>query len=161
MAPNKLKEVFQKLQTDGLNARLQERDETLLVWAASEGYPEIARALIAAGADLNRVNSMGNTALIRCSCEGRIDIAEALIAAGADLNVRNEEGYTALILAKRRGYEDIVSLLVRSGADRTLKTTGGLSVDTIATNGKKRLQGERDRELETAIIHRISGLSIR
>ena len=128
MAPNKLKEVFQKLQTDGLNARLQERDETLLVWAASEGYPEIARALI---------------------------------AAGADLNVRNEEGYTALILAKRRGYEDIVSLLVRSGADRTLKTTGGLSVDTIATNGKKRLQGERDRELETAIIHRISGLSIR
>ena len=67
-APAKLVEVLEKLQQcKRLDIRLEERDETPLIWAVSENYHDIAVTLIEAGVDLNARNVDGNTALLRAA----------------------------------------------------------------------------------------------
>lgn len=156
---NKLTEAFNKLQRDGLNARLEERNETLLIWASSEGYTEIALALIKAKVNLDEQNSDGNTALIRCACEGRKAISDALIKAKANLNIQNNEGYTAAILAKRRQNFEIADDLIDAGADISLTTQDGQSVENAGYSPKTSIQGPRDADLERQIIEKIRDLS--
>lgn len=150
-----LNEVLTSIRSDGLEARLSVRDETPLIWAVSEGYPEIAKQLIRSGADLDARNSDGNTALLRASCEGRTDLASALINAGALLDLQNNDGYSALILAQRRGNIDIVDILGSAGANPALKTNMGTTVDSAGDSPKVSLQGHRDDELESWIIRAV------
>ena len=127
--PNKLAEVIEKLHLrEGLDARLEERHETPLIWAVGEGYHDIAVTLIEAGADLNAQNSDGNTALLRAACEGRLELASTLIKVGARLDLQNEEGYSALILARRRGNLEIFDARLAAGADPRLVTKSGITV---------------------------------
>ncbi len=50
---DKLAEVYDKLRSPaGLEARIEERNQTPLIWAVSEGYHDIAVTLIEAGAHL-------------------------------------------------------------------------------------------------------------
>src|SRR3954471_16791973 len=106
---NKLTELLGQLSAArALDLRLDERDETPLIWAVSEGYHDIALTLIEAGAQLDAQNSDGNTALLRAACEGRAELASVLIKVGARLDVQNNDGYSALILARRRGNKEIV-----------------------------------------------------
>lgn len=156
----KLEEVHYRLTRYGLDARLPLGEETPLIWAASEGYPEIGQALIEAGAALNAQNSRGNTALIRAACEGRTQLVQALIEAGADLDVQNDDGYTAVVLAKRRGYPDIVEHLLHADADATLTNHWGLSLDNPGHSPKTPLTGPRDATLEAQIADLIPGLSV-
>src|SRR3954464_2430707 len=124
--PDKLTEVFEKLHAPaGLESRLEERNETPLIWAVSEGYHDIALTLIEAGADLNAQNSDGNTPLLRAACENRGELASVLIKVGAKLDVQNNDGYTALILARRRDNKAIVDSLRAAGADTSLVTRLG------------------------------------
>lgn len=157
METNKLTEVFNQLQKSGINARIKNRNETLLIWAVSEGYYEIAYALIKAGADLDAQNNDGNTALIRAACENRIDLARALIEAGARLDIQNNQGYTALILTKRRGNMEIYDLLLKAGADTMLQTNQGATAAAtrVGESPKQSLTAPRDLDLELQIIQKI------
>lgn len=157
METNKLTEVFNNLQRDGINARIKNRKETLLIWATSEGYTEIALALIKAGANLDDTREDGNTALLRAACEGRFEIAQALIAAGANLDIQNDDGYSALILAKRRGNMDIYDLLIDAKADQTLETSRGVNAEDMGENSKPKtsLTAPKDEEFEQQIIEEI------
>ncbi len=154
--PDKLGEVLEKLQRDGLELRLAERDETPLLWAVSEGYHDIAVTLIEAGAALDVQNVDGNTPLIRAACEGRTELASVLIKVGAKLDVQNNDGYSALILAQRRGHHEIVELLLDAGADRTLVTDFGTTYDDPGYSPKTSLTGRRDAGLEAKIIDAIT-----
>ncbi len=158
MEANKLSEVFNNLQKDGINARIESHQATLLIWAASEGYTDIALSLINAGADLDAVNDAGNTALIRAACENRMDIMIALIKAGANLDIQNNDGYTALILAKRRGNMQLYDLLIEAGANETLLTNQGVSAATTSAGERPKtsLVGPRDQNLELQIIRQIT-----
>jgi len=157
METNKLTEVFNSLQREGINARIEDRNQTLLIWATSEGYSEIALGLIKADADLNHTNNDGNTALIRAACENRIDIAIALIKAGANLDIQNNDGFSALILAKRRGNMEIYNLLLEAKADTKLATNNGKTADMTeeGCSPKKSLVAPRDPILERKIIQTI------
>ena len=157
METNKLSEVFNNLQRNGINARIENRNETLLIWATSEGYSEVALALIEAGADLNAVNDNGNTALIRAACENRMDLARALIEAGANLDIQNKDGYSALILARRRGNMDVYNLLIKAGADQTLQNNEGIQAAAMKIGAKPKisLTAPRDPVLEQQIIQQI------
>ena len=150
-----LTEIYNNLQKDGINARIKERNQTLLIWAVSEGYTEIAKALIKAGAKLNKTNSDGNTALIRAACENRIELAQALIKAGANIDVQNEHGYSALILSKRRGNMQIYDLLIKAGANTSLSTIRGATINTteIGAKPKKSIIAYRNQEIETKILN--------
>ncbi len=150
---NRLEEVLFKITHHGRDARLVHGDETPLIWAVSEGYSEIALALVEAGASLDARNSRGNTALIRAACEGRLALARALVSAGADLDVQNEDGYTAVILARRRGHSHIVEFLLEAGAQTHHTTRWGTSFTDPGSSPKSPLLGPRDEHLEADILH--------
>ena len=162
MEENKLTEVFNNLQKDGLNARIENRNETLLIWATSEGYSKIALALIKAKANLNDTREDGNTALIRAACENRIDILQALIKAGAKLDIQNKDGYTALILAKRRGNMKIYDLLLAAKANQDLANNDGITAQEMpeGIRPKTSLTAPRDPKLEAKIIQAIRRMTL-
>lgn len=94
---------------------------TALMVAAEEGYTDIAKALIDAGADVNMRKggrNDGYTALMIAVENGHPAIVKLLIKAGADVNA--ETGYyphiTALDIAKSKGHTEIVNLLKAAGA---------------------------------------------
>jgi GNAT superfamily N-acetyltransferase len=156
-APKKLVELLEKLhQQKGLDVRLEERDETPLIWAVSEHYHDIAVTLIEAGVDLDARNADGNTALLRAACEGRAELASVLVRVGAKLDLQNHDGYSALILAKRRGHREIVDLLLAAGADLRLRTGAGASFEAPGHSPKVSLRGPRDARLELSVIDAIS-----
>ncbi len=155
--PDKLREVFEKLhQPAAMESRLEERHETLLIWAVSEGYHDIAVTLIEAGAGLNAQNSDGNTALLRAACENRAELASVLIKVGAKLDVQNNDGYSALILAKRRDNKAIVDSLLAAGADTMLRTRAGATFENPGHSPKTSIKGHRNPVLEEQIIDAIA-----
>ena len=69
---------------------------TPLMNAIVFGKTEIAKALIQAGADLNKKNNDGSTALISAAFFSHPELVQALLDNGADKNIRNNAGGTAL-----------------------------------------------------------------
>jgi len=67
---------------------------TPLMSAATFNYPEIAKVLIDAKADLSVKNNDGSTALHTAAFFGRIDIVQMLIDSKADKTIRNNFGAT-------------------------------------------------------------------
>ena len=67
-----------------------------LITAATFGKTEIARMLIAAGADINLTNGDGSTALHSAAFFCHTEIVDALLGAGVDKSIVNNYGSTAL-----------------------------------------------------------------
>jgi ankyrin repeat protein len=92
-----------------------------LHYAAFFGSPDVVRALVAAGADLearstNQEFAPEATPLHSAVAAGRMDNAEALLEAGADPNARQHGGFTPLMEAEQRGDLDLAELLIKHGA---------------------------------------------
>jgi ankyrin repeat protein len=94
------------------DVRLPETDWPPLVRAVALDAPvraEIAKALIAAGADLNAASRKRNTELFGvtplmvAAADGCDDLVQLFLDKGADINVKTPEGFTALSLAKSFG----------------------------------------------------------
>lgn len=83
-----------KAGTD-LNQKEQMSGATPLMSAATFDKPEIAKALIDAGADLSIKNNDGATALHSAAFFCRVEIVQMLIDANADKSIRNNYGATA------------------------------------------------------------------
>ena len=125
-----------------------------LVFAASIGHKEIAKLLIAKGADVNVKNS-GKTPLDWAIKQNHTETAELLrkhggkrgselplatlfeavkqvdlegvkdfLAKGADVNAKDGNGWTSLDNAISNGHKEIVELLIASGADVNAKDLG-------------------------------------
>ncbi len=121
VAPNAVKKLI------AAKADLDAKDRygrTPLIWAANCD-PNIALALLGAGADVRPAGTDGLTALHMAAREGFADVAKALIAAKADTNARNEFERTPLHLAAREGYAEIVSLLLAGKADVNARDIDG------------------------------------
>jgi hypothetical protein len=77
------------------------------LWYAAQGpWPggtDVARALVEAGADVNRPCEHGRTALHMAAAWGHLDVVKYLLANGADASLRDEEGMTPPMVA-RNGY---------------------------------------------------------
>lgn len=69
---------------------------TALITAIVLDKGEIARALIDAGADIDKSNNDGSTPLYCAAFFGRTDLVKVLLEEGADKNIRNNFGSTAL-----------------------------------------------------------------
>ncbi|MDO5463390.1 MAG: ankyrin repeat domain-containing protein [Akkermansia sp.] len=82
-----------------------------IIGAAEEEHCDIVRMLIAAGADVNAQNIVGNTALHYAALWGNTDIAEQLLAAGADANIANDWDETPCSIAVEEGHTEIIRLL--------------------------------------------------
>lgn len=70
--------------------------------AGTEGYTEVVRKLLQAGADPNhRAHSDNTTAIFHCSNKNRIEVVRALLEYGAEqFSTRNENGDTIAQMAR-------------------------------------------------------------
>ena len=86
---------------------------------ANGGDSRIARALVAAGADVNAKQRHGWTPLHGAAHSGDRELVELLLSRGADPEAKHDEGKTALDLARENGHAEVVALLeARAGAAR-------------------------------------------
>ncbi|ADV67893.1 ankyrin repeat domain-containing protein [Deinococcus maricopensis] len=107
---------------------------TLLGLAAFFGQVEVARALIARGADVNVASRNGlQVTPLHSAVAGRhADLAALLLDAGADVNARQHGGFTPLMGAAQNGHADLVRALLARGADPAARTDDGDSAAVFA-----------------------------
>lgn len=130
-------EVVQRLLAAGadVNAKEGSRQQTALMWAASERHPDVVRLLVRSGADVpartaaanaaNRKPGMrpsgaaaaGLTALLFASRVGDVESVRILLDAGANVNDTADEGLNALGFATVRGHVPVALLLLERGAN--------------------------------------------
>jgi len=94
----------------------EEKNQSVLITAATIGDPFVVSALLQAGANPNAQNDGGLTALISATVTNKVDVARLLLKKGARTDIQNSDGLTALHLAAATGTDAIASLLVGAGA---------------------------------------------
>ena len=120
----------------GRGAALEARDHdamTALGIAAQNGKLKAARALLAAGADVNAAVAKGGySPLMLAAISGSQELAAALIAHGARVNAANPGGVTALMIAAAGNHFSIASMLLKAGAQIEARSEDGRTALSIA-----------------------------
>jgi ankyrin repeat protein len=89
-------------------------DWTPLMVAAGEGHGKVIDLLIDSGADLNAVNSIGQTALHFAAASfwaENLEIVKSLVARGANVNSKDDQGRRPFEMASTKGHNDTAALL--------------------------------------------------
>jgi hypothetical protein len=105
----------------------------MLIKAAAVGDFDSAKALIAAGVDVNSCTEHGMTALMNAAAKGHLGLVNHLLRSGADINAKRYDGLNALSLAVFFGHPDVVRELLSRGADATGKSRFGSSLEAWAS----------------------------
>ena len=110
---------------------------TPLHLAAFFGHPDLARSLIAAGADVNArsTNAMKNTPLHAAAAGGKTVAARVLLEHGATVNATQEGGWTALHSAAQSGHRELLEVLLAHGGDLKLRAANNQSPLDLALLG--------------------------
>lgn len=87
-----------------------------LMEATRDGRLEIAKKLLAAGADVNLRDRHGDHALNWAAYFGQAELVELFVAHGADLSYTGQTPENALQIAKREGHTRVVEILERAAA---------------------------------------------
>ena len=72
-----------------------ERGYVALHWACGKGHLECAKALLGAGADINKQNNIGNTPLMWAAANGKIEVVRELLKRGAKKELKDNDDNTA------------------------------------------------------------------
>ena len=113
---------------------------TALMAAAKFNNCPIIKLLIDRGADINKVNFVGQTALITAADYGAADAVKCLLEyPGIHINQQNFRGSTALTMAIFDRNIPIIELLIDAGADPEIANDNGFTLLQIAqeTNNQK------------------------
>jgi uncharacterized protein len=89
---------------------------TPLIRASEGGHTEVARLLLARGADPNARDATGRTALAAAAEYGDPELVRVLLQAGADPEHKDAEGRTAAASARGPFVRDIQDLLPKVAA---------------------------------------------
>lgn len=96
----------------------------------------IIRHLIQLGADVNSLESNGQTGIALCASRGDLEIIDYLLSKGANVNQSDKFGLTPLHWAARKGQAEIVELLLENGAQvNATETYGFTPLHEAAENG--------------------------
>src|SRR6476620_6996479 len=122
---------------------------TALHLAAFFGKPEIARALLDAGApvDTYTTNDLANQPLHAAAAGRHLEVCRLLLAAGADVNATQHGGYTPLHEAAQHGDVEMVELFLSAGADPTIAVSDGGTPADLADAAGHRDVARRLREV--------------
>ena len=98
-----------------------------LAQAVTFGYPDIVRALIAAGAPAKLTESSGINLLHWAAIANRPGVIPALVEAGVPINAKDDSGFTPLMYAATIDFGDTASLraLLKAGADPHIRNGEG------------------------------------
>ena len=124
---------------------------TALMYAARENAnPEVAKALLAGGADVHaRDNELGVTALMWAAAKNsNPEVVKALLEGGADVNARDNKnwGLTALMAAAgNNSNPEVVKMLLENGADAHAVDKDG---DSAIWWAQKRKHGDKEKILQ-------------
>ncbi|MGB0560923.1 MAG: ankyrin repeat domain-containing protein [Spirulinaceae cyanobacterium] len=134
-------ELVQELIDQGIDVNAPEPDggSTALMYATGDDHIAIVHLLLTAGADVNIVNTSGETALSKAVYWSNEDMVKLLIAAGADLEaVEYKTGWTPIFqsMAMGGGNPEILQLLLDAGADATVQDNRGLTLLSYALEGE-------------------------
>lgn len=94
-------------------------DESPLMMAALKGELDLAKRLIAKGAD---VNKPGWTPLHYAATSGHLDMIRLLLEEHAFIDAQSPNGTTPLMMAAQYGTSESVELLLARGADVNLRS---------------------------------------
>lgn len=108
--------------------------ESPLMIAALHGQLDMARELIAKGAD---VNKPGWTPLHYAATRGHLEIISLLLDNSAYIDAASPNGTTPLMMAASYGTPAAVKLLLDEGADPTLKNQQGLTAINFAQRANR------------------------
>ncbi|MBB4198792.1 hypothetical protein CCR94_08955 [Rhodoblastus sphagnicola] len=133
MTDQALEDWLRAEKFDSLSAR-DGNKATPLMRAAQEGDVEMARKILAAGADIAALNADGNNALWLACFGENLALLDLLIDAGVDIDHVNQNGATALMFAASSSRTAIVERLLKRGADLSAETPDGFSALDMAGN---------------------------
>ena len=119
--------------------------------AAMLGRVEVVKALIDAGADIQKKGQFGYTALHAAAQNGHLDVVQTLVKYGASVNCKNDDGDIPLILGKilirssktpfesfflavRGTHAEIIDYLLKAGSD--IHQNGWLGQSAVHTASK-------------------------
>jgi ankyrin repeat protein len=127
----RLADAAQKGDKDAVRALLKEKVDvnaaqgdgsTALHWAAFQDDLEMAKMLLAAGANVKAATRINAATPLFMACKnGSVPMIEALLSAGADANAADSNGATPLMMASASGSEDAVKTLVEHKAEVNAK----------------------------------------
>lgn len=110
-------EMVRALLKAGVDVKAtDERDYTALFYGTynpelDRGYPEVVKALIEAGAEVETQIFYGVRPLMLAAGSGEAGVVDVLLKAGADPKARNEGGRTALMMVKEKDYIEVINML--------------------------------------------------
>lgn len=100
-----------------VDAGWRQGKSALLCAASSEmNVMSCGKALLNAGADVNKCDQGGRSALHLVCGRGKVGFVELLIQAGPDVNQQDDQGWSPLCEAVSKGHLDCVNLLMEAGA---------------------------------------------
>jgi ankyrin repeat protein len=99
--------------------------ETPLMLIAGKGPPELVRALLDGGADVDARSKYGVTAVMLAAGNGPPELVKMLLDRGANVHARNVNGGTALHYAASAGNTENIKLLLARGADPNIANQKG------------------------------------
>lgn len=114
--------VVRWLVERGVDPNLTMQGMSALSIAAREGDAATAKALLAAGAQVDKPTKSGSTPLMAAAQYGNLDYARALLEGGANPRAATEDGLTSLHLAAQADAPELVALLLERGADLAART---------------------------------------
>ena len=100
----------------GLEAR-DARRRTALLLAATHDHVDVAKVLVAMGADPDALDDRHDTPWLVTGVTGSVAMLEALLPANPDLSIQNRFGGLSLIPASERGHVDYVRRVVSTDID--------------------------------------------
>lgn len=104
------------------------RGVPLLSIAVRGQYVDLAKMLISAGAEIDRLSGDRHySPLMDAAQKGDLAMVELLLENGANPNLTSKDGQTALIVCAGRGDYAMAAVLVRYGADPEIKDQLGMS----------------------------------
>ena len=110
--PRKLGDILSNTET-----HINKEYQTALFPAVSFGAVKCTRALLKAGANVNKCDTWGQTPLFFAAEHRSIECTRILIDHKANVNIKDVFGYTALHKAARDGISTVVKMLIKAGAE--------------------------------------------
>ena len=121
--------------------------ETALLLAVKHDKTAIAKALMAAGANINARAKNKDTPWLLAGASGRTEIIREMIPLKPDFSIRNRYGGNALIPACERGHVETIKLLLTTAIDvdhvNNLGWTCLLEIVILGDGGPRHVEAAR------------------